>query len=110
MSDVATVASGKGDSTTGLRTAALANDMENDAARHDSALASYGARRNMWSNAALRRNTLQPGRAQGGMVFVPIDLTARYVWIQVRAGGLKFAFRFEQTVTEVGYPSARAVC
>ncbi len=106
VSDVAVVASGKSDGTTGLQTAALANDMDREAARHDSALASYGARRDLWSNAALRRNTVQPGRAQGGLVFVPIDLTAQYVWIQVQTGTLKFAFRFEQTVTQVSYPSS----
>ena len=105
VSDVASVASRTSDSTTGLRTAALANQMDNDAARHDTAMASYASQRAMWSNAALRRNTVQPGRAQGGMVFVPIDLTAQYVWLQLRAGRLVFPFKFEQKVTQVTYPS-----
>jgi hypothetical protein len=105
VADVAAVASRKSDSTTGLRTVALANQMDNDAVRHDTAMASYASQREMWSNAALRRNTVQPGRAQGGMVFVPIDLTARYVWIQLRAGPLVFPFKFEQTVTQVTSPS-----
>jgi hypothetical protein len=108
VSDVASVAARKSDSTTGLRTAALANQADNDAARHDSALASYASQREMWSNAALRRNTLQPGRAAGGMVFIPIDLTARYVWLQVRAGAQRFSFRFEQTVTQVVTPSVQS--
>jgi len=101
VTDIASVASGKGDSTTGLQTAALANQRYAEEARHDTAMASYASQRDMWSNAALRRNTVQPGRAQGGMVFVPIDLAARYVWIQLRAGRRTFAFQFEQTVTEI---------
>jgi len=101
VTDVASVASGKGDSTTGLHTAALANQRDADEARHNTALASYASQRDMWSNAALRRNTVQPGRAQGGMVFVPIDLAARYVWIQLRAGPRTFAFQFEQTVMDI---------
>lgn len=107
VADVASVASGKGSRTTGLRTAALSNQMHNDAERHDSAMASYASQREMWSNAALRRTTVQPGRTQGGMVFVPIDMTARYIWIQVRAGAAVFPFRFEQTVTRPAY-SGRA--
>jgi hypothetical protein len=106
-SDVASIAGGRSNNTTGLRTAALANQMDNDAARHDSSMASYGQQRQMWSNAALRRSTVQPGRAQGGMVFVPIDLEARYVWIQVRAGGLKFPFRFQQTATQSTYSTVQ---
>jgi len=108
VADVASVASRKSDGTTGLQTAALANQMDNDAARHDSAMASYGAQRQMWSNAALRRNTVQPGRAQGGMVFIPIDVTARYVWLRVRVGPLTFPFRFEQSVTAVSYPNLQS--
>jgi hypothetical protein len=108
VTDVASVASGKATRTTGLRTAALSNKMHNDAERHDSAMASYAAQREMWSNAALRRTTVQPGRAQGGMVFVPIDLKARYVWLQVRAAGHVFSFPFEQSVTQVTPPSTQA--
>jgi hypothetical protein len=104
VTDVASVASGTSDRNTGLRTAVLASRMDHAAARHDTAMASYAAQREMWSNAALRRNTVQPGRAQGGLVFVPIDLEARYVWIQLRVGALVFPFRFEQTVTQVTYP------
>jgi len=101
VTDVASVASGKGDSTTGLQTAALASQRDAEEVRHNTAMTSYAAQREMWSNAALRRNTLQPGRAQGGMVFVPIDLTARYVWIQLRAGARTFAFQFAQTATDI---------
>jgi hypothetical protein len=104
--DIASIASGKGDSTTGLQTAALANQKNAEEARHNTAMASYASQREMWSNAALRRNTVQPGRAQGGMVFVPIDLTAQYVWIQLRAGPRAFAFQFEQTVTQIPRPTA----
>jgi hypothetical protein len=32
---------------------------------------------------------------------VPIDLTVRYVWIQLRAGQLVFPFKFEQTITHI---------
>jgi hypothetical protein len=108
VTDVASVASGNSDRTTGLQTAALANQKHIDEARHDTAMASYASQREMWSNAALRRNTVQPGRAQGGMVFVPIDLTARYVWIQLRAGSRAFAFQFEQTVTNIPTTTANS--
>lgn len=101
VTDVAEVASGKANRTTGLQTAALANRRHIDEARHNTAMASYASQREMWSNAALRRNTVQPGRAQGGLVFVPIELTARYVWIQLRVGRLAFPFKFAQTVTNI---------
>jgi hypothetical protein len=103
VSDVATTVSGKGNSTTGLQSVAIANQMDHDAANHASALASFGSQHQMWSNAALRRHTLQPGRAQGGLVFIPVDFGARYVWLQMRVGGVVFPFRFEQTVTQIGY-------
>ena len=62
---VASVATDTASSTTGLRTAALANSMENRAAAHHRAMASYASQRAMWSNAALRRNTVQPGAHAG---------------------------------------------
>jgi hypothetical protein len=103
VGDVATMASGKADSTTGLQSVALANQMDHEAANHANALASFGSHRQMWSNAALRRHTLHPGSTQGGLVFIPFDLSARYVWLQMRVGGVVFPFRFEQAVTQIGY-------
>lgn len=102
VGDVATIASGKGNSTTGLQTSAIADSMEHGAARHESAAQSIAAQRQLWSNAALRRNTVFPGRGTGGLVYMPIDMSARFVWIAVRlAGRGSIVFRFEQTVTEV---------
>jgi hypothetical protein len=68
----------------------------------------YASRREMWSNTALRRNTVPPGRAQGGLVFMPIDVEARWVWIHLRVGSLVFPFRFEQTITPVTFPTVQA--
>jgi hypothetical protein len=104
VGDVASLATGAASSTAGLQTAALANRMEHKAARHDMAMRMYESRREMWSNAALRRNTVQPGRAHGGLVFMPIDIDARWVWIHLRVGSLVFPFRFEQTITPVSFP------
>jgi hypothetical protein len=103
VGDVATLASGRADGTTGLQSVAISHRMDRDAENHARALASFGSQRQMWSNSALRRHTLQPGRAQGGLVFIPIDLDTRYVWLQMRVGGVVFPFRFEQAVTQLGY-------
>ena len=43
----------------------------------------------------------QDGAERGGLVFLPIDLDASYVWIHVRAGGKTFAFGFRQETTFV---------
>jgi hypothetical protein len=99
--DVATIASGKADSSTGLLTATSAAAAADDAAQHNSELASISYQRQMWSNQALRRNSLLPGQGTSGDVFLPIFPSANYVWVQLRAGGQRFSFHFEQRVVQV---------
>ena len=74
---------------------------EADAVRHDSTRATLATQQELWSDVALRRNTLLPGRGAAGRVFAPLHLEARTVWLYVRAGDQVFPFRFTQTVTPV---------
>ena len=101
VTDVAAVASGQADSTTGLQTVSTANLMESDGAKRSGGLASLEQQRQAWSNEALRRNTLFPGQGTSGIVFVPIFPDARFVWVQMRVGGQRFAFQFEQNVRTI---------
>ena len=55
----------------------------------------------LWANVALRRSTVAPGHGVAGLVYLPIDLKARYLWIHVRAGGQTFPFGFRQTVRQI---------
>ena len=72
---------------------------EVDDLRHEKAQASLAAQRQMLSNEALRRHTLNPGMSVAGNVFIPIDLDASVVWLHVRGDGWKIAFPFYQYVT-----------
>jgi hypothetical protein len=96
--DVGKIASGRADGTTGLRAMSTANLMEGDAANTRGGLATLEAQRQVWSNEALRRNSLFPGQGTGGAVFFPIVPEARFVWVQMRVGTQRFAFHFQQTV------------
>ncbi|HZL17526.1 MAG TPA: hypothetical protein VFG23_07260 [Polyangia bacterium] len=93
----------------GLRTAVALDAMQSDASTHDSAQASFGVRRQIWSNQALRRNTLDPGQGTSGLVFLPIDLRAGYVWFNVRLAGAVFQFPFQQVVTQIQPPAPTPV-
>jgi len=106
VTDVAAVASGHADSTTGLQTVSTANLMESDGAKRSGGLASLEQERQAWSNDALRRNTLFPGQGTSGIVFVPIFPDARFVWVQMRVGGQRFAFQFEQNVRTISVGGA----
>jgi hypothetical protein len=101
VGDVASIANGHAHSTRGLQTAAAAEDGQSAAAQSSDALASLASQRQLWSDVALRKNTLVPGHGTAGLVFVPIDLKARYLWIHVRAGGQIFPFGFQQLVRQV---------
>jgi hypothetical protein len=98
IGDVGSIASGKGDPHSTETTAGI---MEHDAARHDRSLMSISSQRQLWSNAAFRRTTLFPGKGAAGQVFIPIEPTARYIWVTIRAGGRRFPFCFHQTMTIV---------
>jgi hypothetical protein len=101
VSDVAAVGSGRANASTGAGSTAIANDMENAAARHGRALSQMEAAHAQWSTAAFRRTTLFPGQGAAGYVYLPIETKARYVWLQVHAGGQRIPFGFTQVVTPV---------
>ena len=108
VADTAAIASGQADRTTGLKTVSTANLMASDAANRSGGLASLEQQRQAWSNEALRRNTLFPGQGTSGVVFVPIFPDARFVWVQLRVGGERFAFHFEQNVRTVALGAPRS--
>jgi hypothetical protein len=101
FADIATIASGKADRNTGLLTASSAGLAEIDAAARNSELASLESQRQLWANQTLRRNTLLPGQETSGEVFIPLYPDANYVWLQLRIGGKRFSFHFEQWVRHV---------
>jgi hypothetical protein len=98
VGDVASAASGHAGPRAGQGTAAAADLMGADAEQSDRALSSMASQEQLWSDVALRRNTLYPGRGVAGRVYIPIDPAARYVWLHVRTGNEVFSFRFQQTV------------
>ncbi len=108
VGDVASIASGHANASTGVNTAVTASVMEGDRAAGDSTQSSIAVRRQIWSDQALRRNTLYPGQGTDGLVYLPIDLRAGYVWLHANVAGSLFHFRFEQVVTQVALPSVRA--
>ena len=95
--DVATIGSGR--HRNGHLTRDIVNDMAVDELRHDSRRAGISAQQQLWSDVALRRNTIGPGRAVGGRVFIPIYPKARRVWLHVQIDNRIFSFPFEQRVT-----------
>jgi hypothetical protein len=101
VTDVASIGSGHARRTTGVRTVALAEEGHAEAAQAGATLSTLADQREQWANIALRRSTLQPGRGAAGIVVIPIDLKARYLWLHVRAGGQVFPFGFKQIVRRV---------
>jgi hypothetical protein len=101
VGDVANIANRRSDRTAGLHTLASANLMASDAANRSAGLSDLQAQRQMWSNEALRRNSLFPAQGTGGHVFFPIEPEARFVWLQMRVGARRFAFHFQQEVRDV---------
>jgi hypothetical protein len=99
--EVAAASKGHGGSVGVLRTAAIADRMDSNEARHDSATRSIGDQREMWSNGAFRRNTLAPGGGTAGFITIPIESNVKYVWLTVRAAGQSLPFCFEQSVKQV---------
>jgi len=98
VGDVATVATGKTSSTTGLQSAALADRMDHREARHANAVQALGAEKQVWMDAALRRTVVPPGGVASGLVFIPTRTKARFVRLNVWAGKLAFTFLFKQQV------------
>jgi len=102
VGDVASVARGR--PTTGAGTLVALSAMEGDAAESNNTQASIAVQQQIWSNQALRRNTLFPGQGTSGLVYLPINFQARYVWLQIAVAGRRFPFHFVQVVTPVGGP------
>jgi len=101
VADAGSIASGRGDASAGTNTLATAAVLNEDRTRADLTAASIDNQRAVWSNVALRRNTVFPQRGVAGDIFVPVDREARLVWIHVRAAGEVFSFPFRQTVTSL---------
>jgi hypothetical protein len=106
--DVASLAGGHADRHTGQLTHDLGQEMAVDELRHDSRRASLSTQQQLWSDVALRRNTIYPGRAVGGRVFIPICEKARRVWLHIQVDGRVFSFPFEQRVTDAYAPTGTA--
>jgi hypothetical protein len=102
VTDVAAIATRTTTPTTGLGTAAAGDALDNAEANHAGAQATFATERQLWSDVAFRRNTLSPGRGASGLIYLPIDPKAAYVWVHVRAGGHVFPFGFQQIVKQVG--------
>ena len=64
---------------------------------HELDQAAIAGNRNWWSDAALRRSTLQPGQAVRGWVLVPVDVRAGWVELLIPIGDETARFRFEQS-------------
>jgi hypothetical protein len=101
VGDAATIASGRADRNTGAGTVAAGSMMQTAAIASETQRSSLTHQQVIWSNEALRRNTLFPGSGIGGRVYVPIDVDASVVWLHVRTGGRVFSFPFQQVVTQV---------
>jgi len=101
VADVAAISSGQANRRTGLLTASSVDAMGASAAAADTEQARLAEQRAVWSDQALRRNTLFPGQAVGGLVYIPISDRARFLWLQAIVAGRTFSFHFAQTVTEV---------
>lgn len=102
VGDLAGAAQGRHPS--GSNTLVAGAAMESDAAARDSAQASIAVQQQIWSDQALRRNTLVPGQGTSGLVYLPINIQAAYVWLQITSAGRLFPFHFVQVVTPVAFP------
>lgn len=101
--DVASLGSKQGRRRAGLHTASIGTQMQVSAAQRQTALLSIADQREVWSNTAFRRSTVTPGGGATGLIYLPIDPKARYLWLHVRAGGQVFPFGFEQRVRDARF-------
>jgi hypothetical protein len=100
MADTASLADPHGGGAPLRAEAAGSLGNEQDAA-HGRSLDGIEARREMWTNAALRRSTLLPGASVAGQVFIPAERDTRSVWLRIRVGNRTFPFHFRQEIREV---------
>jgi hypothetical protein len=96
-SDVADINRGHGQHAGDATTLAAVNLKSSETASQ-SRLALIDSQKIAWSTSTLRRTTLPPGHGAAGLVFVPLDRDAQYVWLHVRAGAHDFWFPFQQSV------------
>jgi hypothetical protein len=101
VGDVAAAAGGHPNANAGLGTVAALGVAQSAEAQSDSTLASIAVQQRIWSDEALRRNTLFPGQGTGGRVYVPIYPEAGVVWLHVRVAEHVFSIPFRQVVTSV---------
>jgi hypothetical protein len=101
VGDVASAAGGHANRNTGVGTMAAIGLAQSNAAESDSTLASIAVQQRIWSDEALRRNTLYPGQGTGGRVYVPIYPDAGVVWLHVQIGQRVFSIPFRQEVTRI---------
>jgi hypothetical protein len=97
LGDVASIASGKANRSTGATTAAIAHNMEADAARAERNLDRIDLTRRSWETSTLRRTTLFPGQAVAGYVYLRTIPKAEKVWFSIWADGRELWFPFRQT-------------
>lgn len=102
VGDTAAIAKGRRVGPSGLLTTQIAAGVASDAARHDSNTFSIAAQRREWADTALRRQTLFPGQGVSGLVYLPIDMSSRYVWVYVNLPQARtVVFCFDQTVSAI---------
>jgi hypothetical protein len=82
----------------GERTALAGINLEATAAASEQRIANLDAARAAWATSTLRRTTLPQGGGAMGLVYVPLNQKAHYVWLDVRAGAHDFWFLFEQAI------------
>lgn len=97
-SDLSSIGRGH-DHHAGERTALAAGNLRTSELTSEQRLASIASAKEMWSTTALRRTTVLAGHGAAGLVYVPLDPGARYVWLDVKAGRHDFWFTFEQAIT-----------
>jgi hypothetical protein len=93
-------AAGSGHPESAHTTAAALDVAATTSGRNASTLGRIEGEQARWADA-FRRNTLFPGQAAGGPVYIPIVPDARLVWLQVQVGQRKFLFCFEQETKQV---------
>jgi hypothetical protein len=107
---VASATTGRGGGTTHALIAAdgTADSLRAVEQRRHHQASAYELERSNWSTAALRKNTLLPGNAVAGLVFIDKDPSASEVSLQIRSGDETLPFPFEQTAYQVRFRNRSA--
>jgi len=94
-------ASSRHDHHAGERTVMAGIDLKSSESNSRQRLAQLETETTAWSNSTLRRTTVAAGHGAAGLVYIPLDTKAHYVWLDVRVGGHDFWFPFQQLVATV---------